>query len=74
MESAPSPKNLSWRLVALGLLLGGLLAAGALWATWPDEPADGRETPRVLVEPHDDAMTANERCAHMPEHCEEGGP
>lgn len=66
----PAPKNVPWRLVALGLVLGGLLAAGALALTWPDDAA-----PSAAADPGPGAheMDADARCAHMPEHCAEGG-
>lgn len=70
MSMPPGPKNL--RHVLLGLALGGLLAAGALALTWPDAapapPPATAEDPDAAGEHN---MSADARCAHMPEHCAE---
>lgn len=66
------PKNVSsWRLALVGLLAGLVLAGAALalLAAAPDaDPAEGADagTPYDHDEP---PMDADERCAHMPEHC-----
>lgn len=68
------PKNVSWRLAALGLLVGVLAAAGALALVSLATPAAPSPAPAAQDDaPHGD-MAADARCAHMPEHCPpEGG-
>lgn len=61
----PSPRQKALVLLAAGLVLTAGIVAAAI-ALEPVEPS--------VAEPEDDAhdMAADERCAHMPEHCEEG--
>lgn len=73
-DPMPGPMNVSWRLAALGLVVGALLAGGALavsgWAT--SDPAPAPPGPAAPVE-EDHALEEDARCAHMPEHCPPGG-
>lgn len=64
------PTTLSWRHAALGLVLGALLAGGALaLAGWvADAPTSS--APPAAPTPGDHDMDADARCAHMPEHCQ----
>lgn len=70
-EPLADPMNLSWRHAALGLVLGALLAGGALAAAeWlaADDAAPPAGAPGASPAP-DHGLDADARCAHMPEHC-----
>lgn len=54
-------------LVILALVVG--LAATAVALEMRPDPAP----PVAPAEDHDGAMTSDEQCAHMPEHCPQGG-
>lgn len=77
---APSKNVSSWRLALVGLLAGLVLAGAALalLADMPDPaPAAAGDDAGAAFDHDDPPMDADERCAHMPEHCapptQEGG-
>jgi hypothetical protein len=66
--------NLSWRHAALGLVVGALLAGGALaLAEWATDAPPAAQEPRTEDAPAGHEMDTDTQCAHMPEHCPPGG-
>lgn len=73
-DALADPWTFSWRHAALGLVLGALLAGGALAAVeWAGGSPDAAPSAPTPSDDPDHAMGADDPCAHMPEHCPPDG-